>query len=171
MTRAASLESVHMAETHTLDVLLERSDNSGSTTFFEVPGEVLAALGSRKRLPLAVRINGAAYRTTVSVYDGRFYVPVRSEIRTAAGVEPGQRVRVEVSRDDEPRSVELPSDLLTALAAAGLSDAFARFSYSHQKEYVQAILDAKRPETRASRIQKTLEATAVKFGARKTSRP
>jgi len=151
-----------MAETHTLEVVLERSDNSGSSTFFEVPGEVMAALGKRKRLPLAVNINGAAYRTTTSVYDGRFYVVVRADIRAAAGVEPGQRVRVQLGRDDEPRTVAIPPDLAAALKRAGLTDAFARFSYSHQKEYVQAIADAKRPETRAARIVKTLTATAGK---------
>jgi len=153
-----------MADTRTLDVLLERSDNSGSTTFFEIPAEIMAELGTRKRLPLAVRINGAAYRTTASVYDGRFYVPMRAEIRAAAGVAPGQRVRVEVSRDDEPRTVELPGDLVTALEAAGLREAFLRFSYSHQKEYVQAVEAAKRPETRAARIEKTLAAVAAKCG-------
>jgi hypothetical protein len=155
-----------MAETHTLEVLLERSGNAGSTTFFEVPGEVLAALGTRKRLPLSVRINGAAYRTTAAVYDGRFYVPVRAEVRAAAGVEPGQRVRVELTRDDEPRTVALPADLQSALNEAGLGDAFARFSYSHRREYVSAIVDAKRPETRAARIAKTLEATRAKHAQR-----
>jgi hypothetical protein len=154
-----------MAATRTIEALLERSDNSGSSTFFEVPEAIMAELGERKRLPLAVRINGAAYRTTAAVYGGRFYVPVRAEIRKAAGVEPGQRVRIELSADTEPRIVELPPDLAAALEAAGLRAAFERFSHSHRREYVQAVLDAKRPETRAARIEKTLSATAAKAAA------
>ena len=67
-------------------------------------------------------------------------------------------------RDDEPRTIALPADLATALEAAGLSAAFERFSHSHRKEYVQAVEAAKRPETRAARIAKTLEATAAKRG-------
>jgi hypothetical protein len=164
MSSRAACEEAAMDGKRTIEVLLERSDNSGSGTFFEVPAEVMAALGERKRLPLAVRINGAAYRTTTSVYGGRFYVPVRAEIRTAARVEPGQRVTVELRRDDEPRTIALPADLATALEAAGLSAAFERFSHSHRKEYVQAVEAAKRPETRAARIAKTLEATAAKRG-------
>jgi hypothetical protein len=164
MSSRAACEAAVMDGTRTIEVLLERSDNSGSGTFFEVPAEVMAALGARKRLPLSVRINGAAYRTTTAVYGGRFYVPVRAEIRTAARVEPGQRVTVELRRDDEPRTVALPADLAAALEAAGLSAAFERFSPTHRKEYVQAVEGAKRPETRAARIAKTLEATAAKRG-------
>jgi hypothetical protein len=152
-------------ESQTLDVRLERSDNSGSTTFFQIPAAALARLGPQKRMPLVVTLNGVSYRTTVSVYDGEYFVPVRAEIRSAAGVEPGGRIRVELARDDAPRTVEVPADLAAALEAAGLRAAFDGFALSHRKEWVAAIHDAKRPETRAARIEKTLAAVRAKAPA------
>jgi uncharacterized protein YdeI (YjbR/CyaY-like superfamily) len=53
----------------------------------------------------------------------------------------------------------VPDDLLAALDEAGLRDAFEAWPPSHQREYVLAIEDAKRPETRAKRIQRTVAAT------------
>ncbi|MEE9586381.1 MAG: YdeI/OmpD-associated family protein [Nitrososphaerales archaeon] len=59
--------------------------------------------------------------------------------------------------DTAPRKVEVPADLLEALAQAKeVKGAFERLSYTHQKEYVSWIEDAKRPETREQRIRKTL---------------
>jgi uncharacterized protein YdeI (YjbR/CyaY-like superfamily) len=33
-----------------------------------------------------------------------------------------------------------------------------RLAFTHQREYAEAILDAKKPETRARRIEQTIEA-------------
>ena len=65
---------------------------------------------------------------------------------------------VEMDRDDEPRVVVVPSDLKAALAANSAARAvWEKMSYTHRKEYVQAVLDAKRLETRLRRIEKTVE--------------
>ena len=65
---------------------------------------------------------------------------------------------MEMDRDDEPRVVVVPSDLKAALAANPAARAvWEKMSYTHRKEYVQAVLDAKRLETRLRRIEKTVE--------------
>jgi len=64
---------------------------------------------------------------------------------------------VTVERDDAPRTVTVPADLAAALDAAGRSAAFDALSYSHQREYVDWIEEAKRADTRARRIAKTVE--------------
>lgn len=56
----------------------------------------------------------------------------------------------------------MPAELDAALRKANLRDAFEQFSFSHRRKYVQAVLDAKRPETRAKRIAETLDATRTK---------
>jgi uncharacterized protein YdeI (YjbR/CyaY-like superfamily) len=38
-----------------------------------------------------------------------------------------------------------------------LLDTFEKLAFTHRKEYVVAILEAKRPETRATRIGKTIQ--------------
>ncbi|MHC2990644.1 hypothetical protein OB13_03245 [Pontibacter sp. HJ8] len=63
--------------------------------------------------------------------------------------------------DRKTRTVLLPDDLREALDAMGLLDGFEKLAYTHRKEYVTAIQEAKRPETRASRIGKTIEQVAA----------
>ena len=75
-----------------------------------------------------------------------------------AGVTQGDTVRVELVRDDEPRTVEPPADLAAALVAAPeVEAAFAVLSFTHRREYVRWIEEATRPETRARRIAKAVE--------------
>ncbi len=74
-----------------------------------------------------------------------------------AGAEVGDTVRVTLEQDTAPRTVDAPPDLKSALADGGVaSSAFDGMSYSHQKEYVEWIESAKRPETRARRVAKAV---------------
>jgi len=52
---------------------------------------------------------------------------------------------------------ELPGELADALAAApDAKAAFEALPPSHRREYVQWVAEAKKPETRVSRAQKTV---------------
>ncbi len=64
---------------------------------------------------------------------------------------------MDIVLDTEPREVTVPEDFATALDAAGLRATFDKLAFSHRKEHVRAIDDAKTPETRARRIEKALE--------------
>jgi uncharacterized protein YdeI (YjbR/CyaY-like superfamily) len=64
---------------------------------------------------------------------------------------------VTLAADTAPRTVEVADDLRAALDAAGLADTFTALSYSHQREYVTWIDEAKKPATRARRIAGTLD--------------
>jgi uncharacterized protein YdeI (YjbR/CyaY-like superfamily) len=57
---------------------------------------------------------------------------------------------------------DAPADLMAALAAAGLAEAFLALPPSHRKEYVEWIDGAKKPETRRRRIEGTVERLAGK---------
>lgn len=59
--------------------------------------------------------------------------------------------------DRKARTVEIPDDLREALEAVGLLETFEKLAFTHRKEHVLAITEAKRPETRANRIGKTIE--------------
>jgi uncharacterized protein YdeI (YjbR/CyaY-like superfamily) len=92
------------------------------------------------------------------VYDGVGYVVVNRKVKTATGVDAGDRVRVAMAVDTKPRTVEVPSDLSEALAQdEPAKAAFEALSFTHRREYVEWIEEAKRPETRARRIAGTLE--------------
>jgi uncharacterized protein YdeI (YjbR/CyaY-like superfamily) len=85
-------------------------------------------------------------------------LPLNRANRAAAGVAAGDAVTVELELDDEPRTVEVPDDVRAALAGdEEAAAAFERLSYTHQREYVEWITEAKREETRARRLAKTLD--------------
>lgn len=56
------------------------------------------------------------------------------------------------------RTVALPADAKKAIKAyKGLETFFNDMSFTHKKEYVEAIVEAKKPETRQRRIDKMIE--------------
>ena len=125
--------------------------------FVSVPFDVKREFG-KARPPVKVSINGFSYKSTVSVYGGKYYVPVRKERREAAGVKVGDIISVTIQPDTEVRRIEPPADLAAALARNGRAKAqWERLSYSHKKEHAEAVLQAKKSETRARRIHKILE--------------
>jgi Bacteriocin-protection, YdeI or OmpD-Associated/Domain of unknown function (DUF1905) len=135
-------------------------ERRGSGTLVRVPFDPVAELG-RVRAPVRVRINGFEFRTTLMRYSGVDYLGLNREVRDGAGIEVGARVEVEVELDDEPRVVEVPEDLALALRGErDALDAFERLSYTHRKEYVRWVEEAKRDETRRGRIEKTISMLA-----------
>jgi len=86
-----------------------------TATGIAVPGEVVAALGVGKRPPVRVTVGGHCYRTTVASMDGRFFVPLNADNRSAAGVAAGDEVDVEIVTDTAPREISVPDDLAEAL--------------------------------------------------------
>ena len=129
-----------------------------TATGIEVPESVVAKLGESKRPAVSVTIGKYTYRTTVGRMNGKFMIPLSAEHRTAAGVAAGDDVNVTIALDAAPREVEVPADLAKALKAhAGLRKTFDALAYSHRKEWVRSIEDAKTPETRARRIAKAID--------------
>lgn len=51
---------------------------------------------------------------------------------------------------------DIPEDLATALKKTGLTEFFAGCTGPHQREYLKWIGEAKRPETRAKRIDQAM---------------
>ncbi len=122
-------------------------------TFVEIPAHILAALGTRKRPPIRVVINGVELRTTIAVYGGRSYIGIRRDIREAAQVAPGEAIEVSLERDDQPRTVDLPEDLAAALAAdPEARRIFEGLSFTNRTEYVAWVLAAKQSTTRQQRV-------------------
>ena len=127
-----------------------------TATGIPVPAEVVEKLGAGKRPPVVVTVAGYSYRTTVAPYSGSYFVPLAAEHREAAGVQAEQEVEVEIELDSAPREVTLPEDLHAALDDEARA-AFDGLAYTHQKEWVRWVEEAKKPETRTTRIEKTVE--------------
>ena len=111
-----------------------------------------------KSFPVKATVNGYTWRGRVSRRGGEFLLGLSKEIRTAAGVEAGEKIEVELQLDAEERTVELPEALERALADDAKAKAgFDGLPYSHRKEYARWIGEAKKEETRERRLAKALE--------------
>jgi hypothetical protein len=136
------------------EAMLESEDDG---VFVVVPDAVVAALEHGRRAPVKVSLNGFPYRSTIAVYAGRSYLPVRREVREGANLRVGDRITVVVEYDDEPRDVVLPEALQKALAAdPGAAAAFEKVPPSHRREFVLWITEAKRDETRRRRVSQVM---------------
>jgi Bacteriocin-protection, YdeI or OmpD-Associated/Domain of unknown function (DUF1905) len=134
---------------------------------FVVPEEALAELGGGRKPAVTVTIHGHTYRSTIATIDGRPMIGVSAENRGAAGVEGGQEVEVELALDTAPRTVEVPPDFASALAAEPKAKAFFDgLNYSERRWFVLGIEDAKTPETRQRRIEKFVARLLEGRGAR-----
>jgi Domain of unknown function (DUF1905)/Bacteriocin-protection, YdeI or OmpD-Associated len=122
-----------------------------------IPAGIIEQLGGGKRAPVKVTINGYAYRSTVAVMGGKYMVGVAAEHRAKANVKGGDKVEVELQLDSAPREVAVPADLTAALKKAKALKSFEALAYSHRKEHVRAIEEAKAPETRVRRIEKAVQ--------------
>lgn len=128
-----------------------------TATGIPVPAEVVAALGRGKRPPVRVTINGHTYRSTVAPMGGEYMLPVRAEVRAAAGVAAGNEVDVDLELDVEPREAAVPPDFAEALDRdADARRHFDQLSYSHKRRHVLAIEGAKTAETRQRRIARAV---------------
>jgi hypothetical protein len=128
-----------------------------TATGLVVPDDVVSRLGSGKRPKITVTLNGYSYRTTIAPMGGRFMAPLSAENREAAGVAAGDDVEIDVELDTAPREVAVPPDFAAALGKTSQArQVFDALAYSHRKEWVRWIEEAKKDETRLNRI-----ATAV----------
>jgi len=126
---------------------------------FEVPAEVVQALGAGRRPPVRVTINGYTYRNTVAVMGGTYMIGVSNEHRTASGARAGDVVDIDLELDTAPREVAVPPELAAALAADPAARAtFEGLSYSNKSWHALQVTGAKTEETRQRRIAKSIEA-------------
>jgi Bacteriocin-protection, YdeI or OmpD-Associated/Domain of unknown function (DUF1905) len=128
-----------------------------TATGFRVPASVVEALGKGKRPPVVVTIKGYSYRNTVAVYGDEYLIGVAAEHRAAAGVKAGDVLEVDLELDMAPREIDVPSDLAAALDRdREAKRVFDGLSYSNKRRITLSIEDARTPETRQRRIEKSV---------------
>ena len=145
------------------------SGRGGGGHVVDVPPEVIEALGGqgsgRSRIPVTATFDGVPYRGSIVRMGGGAVLGVQKAIMAEAGVSVGDTLTVVVSNDDAPREVEVPDDLAEALRHSDEARAvFEGLSFSHRREYVESITEAKRPETRARRVERTVQALLERAG-------
>ena len=158
--------------TYQFEATLERPDMRGAWTFVRAPFSVAEEFGAKGRVAVKGAINNVPFRSSLLPQgDDVHILVVNKDLRDRAGVTAGDSASFVLEPDTEPREAELPPELAAALqSSAGASAAFAKLSFSHQKEYADYVKEAKRPETRVRRaansVDLLLEAEAMGLSPR-----
>ena len=144
-----------MTKKHTFTATIQ---NAGGGAFVEVPFDVEAAFAS-KRPRVKAMIESVPYRGILTRMGAEYHMLIiLKEIREKIGKTFGDEVTISVEPDTEPRLIEVPAELKKAFKTEKEAKAFfEKLSYTHQREYVAWINEAKREETRQNRILKTIE--------------
>lgn len=145
-----------MTKKHTFTAVIQNAGGGGA--FVEVPFDVEQAFGSKKPKVKAL-IEGVSYRGTLVRMgtEGHLLLVLKS-IREQIGKTFGDEIKVTVEADAEERVVTVPAELKRAFRSDKEAKAiFEKLTYTHRREYVNWINEAKKEETRRNRIVKTIE--------------
>lgn len=144
------------AKEHRFTARIQAGSQGGQ--YVDIPFDVEREFG-RKRVPIIATIDGESYRGSLVRMGGECHMLlIRKEIRERIGKTVGDEVEITLAEDTLPREVAVPADLAAALQAAPAANAFfEQLSFTHRREYVSWITEAKKAETRQRRVAKTVE--------------
>jgi len=145
-----------MPKKHTFKATIQDTGRGGA--FVEIPFDVEKAFGS-KRPRVKAMIEGVPYLGLLTRMGGPDHMLIILKgIREQIGKTFGDEIQVSVELDAEEQVVEIPKDLMKELKKDKEAQTFFdKLSYTHKKEYVKWIEEAKKEETRKRRVLKTIE--------------
>jgi Bacteriocin-protection, YdeI or OmpD-Associated/Domain of unknown function (DUF1905) len=143
-------------KTYRFKAKIEASDGGGAFVLF--PFDVATEFGTKGKVPVRTRVAGRDYTGSLMSCGGtQHMLAVVKAIREETGKRPGDLIDVEVWRDDAPRTTNVPAALEKLLKREGLLGSFEQLSATHRREYCRWVSNAKKEETRAKRLEKTVE--------------
>jgi Domain of unknown function (DUF1905)/Bacteriocin-protection, YdeI or OmpD-Associated len=140
------------------DGVIEPASETGGGAFVRFPFDAQESFGVKGRIPVKVTFDGVPYSGSLVKYGRPEHImPMLKEIQQKLGKAVGDSVHVLLELDTSERTVELTDEMSKALTDAGLLGRFRTMAFTHQREYARWISEAKRDETRASRIAKMVD--------------
>ena len=130
------------------------SGKADSWTFLVLPKNASAKLPSRGMTAIEGTINDFPFQAALEP-DGQksHWLRVNRKMREAAGADAGDVVTLEIAPAGEEPEPRVPADLRKALAAAPKARAlWSDITPIARRDWIHWIVSAKRPETRARRI-------------------
>lgn len=130
-----------------------------SGAWVEVPYDIADVYGTRGQVKVRATFDGEAYTGSIApMGDGCHVLGITKALRAKTGKDIGDTVHVTIERDEAPRVVDVPPELVAALAKHAKARAFFDgLAYTPKKEYAVWITGAKKPETRARRLAQAVE--------------
>lgn len=133
-------------------------EGRGGGAYIVFPYDVEKEFGTKAKVPVKATFDGEPYvGSLVRMGMPEHILGVAKAIREKLGKGPGSVIEVVVSKDETPRTIEIPPEFTNRLEKEKLLALFEGLSFSHRKEYVRWLTEAKKEETRKARIEKAIE--------------
>jgi Domain of unknown function (DUF1905)/Bacteriocin-protection, YdeI or OmpD-Associated len=137
------------------EAAIQRSTGWGAFVLF--PHDTTVEFDRKGRVPVKALLGGLAYTGSLMPSAAGYHrLSVPREICAQLGKVPGDLIRVEVWKDNEPRTVEVPEEFVRLLRKERLLAKFEALTITRRKEYRNWLLTAKREDTRSRRMIKAL---------------
>jgi bifunctional DNA-binding transcriptional regulator/antitoxin component of YhaV-PrlF toxin-antitoxin module len=133
-------------------------EGRGGGAYVVFPFETEKEFGTKGKVAVKTTIDGEPYVGSIM----RMGMPehilgVPKAIRDKLGKGPGAMIEVVLSKDEAVRTIEVPPEFKKRLEKEKLLAFFEGQSFTHRKEYVRWITEAKKEETRQARFEKAIE--------------
>lgn len=149
-------DKLHMKK-YEFDAVIIKRDGLDAA-FIEFPYDVETEFGVRGQVKVKANFDGIEYRGSLARMGTNCHIlGLTQQIRRAIGKQAGDNVHVVVYQDMEERIVDIPDDLTKRLDENyEAKEFFDALSYTSKKQYVSWICDAKKEETRRTRLEKSI---------------
>ena len=125
-------------------------------TFIAIPFNPNEVWGVKQRHYITGKVNGHGVRGSLGSDGKQYFLPLGAAWRRGCGLDAGDAVDVVLSPEG-PQSESLSTDVAEALDAEPEAKAFFEsLATFYRNTYIKWIESAKRPETRAARIQEMI---------------
>jgi hypothetical protein len=131
-----------------------------NAAFVEFPFSTEELFGKKGQVKVKVLFDEKVeYRGSLAKMKTNCHVlGLTQEVREKLGKSFGEVVSVKLWEDKEERIVEIPTDVLEAFNQNQKAfEIYQKMSFTHRKEYMRWIAEAKKPETRENRKIKMIE--------------
>jgi len=135
---------------------IEPGDGGGAYVLF--PYDTRQEFATGGKVPVKATFDGVPYAGSLVTCGSQHHMlGVLKAIRAQIGKGPGDTIQVTLWKDEEKRTLEVPSGFQEVMKKEGLLPFFETLSYTHRKEYCRWIAEAKKEETRRRRLEKAVE--------------
>lgn len=126
--------------------------------WIEFPYDLKETYGIGNLVPVVTTFDGHEYRGSIAKIGPKPALLIRKDIFVKLGKKHGDPVNVVVKLDKSERTIEVPDYFEKELRKhPQVKDIFDKMAFSHKREYVQWITQAKQEETRLRRIKKAIQ--------------
>jgi bifunctional DNA-binding transcriptional regulator/antitoxin component of YhaV-PrlF toxin-antitoxin module len=130
---------------------------AGGGAFIFFPFNTEKEFGVKGRVQVKATLDGVPDESSLFKYRyPQHLLAVPKAIRQRIGKEPGDIIEVVLWKDDVMRTLDVPAEFRKSMEKEKVLSFFENLSYTHRKEYVRWITEAKKEETRRNRLERAI---------------